>query len=123
MMMNKKNLITVALLGLLGVGVITANLFAQNRQEYKMDNAAAEHYINLSREQIDNDNLPLAQVYAKKAVQSNSWSQKSWANYNDIVQRLADEGEIKDFNTFIEEANEAAAAATAGGGESKFEGC
>jgi hypothetical protein len=87
-----------------------------------MDNAQVDHYIEISREQIDKNNLPLAQLYAKKAIQANSWNNKAWANYDDVTQRLADEGELKDFDTYIEEANEAAAP-VAGGGGSKFEGC
>ena len=120
--MNKKGLITLALASLVTIGAFSINLSAQNKQDYRMDNIQAEHYITISREEVDKNNLPLAKLYAQKAIQANSWSKKAWANYNDIIQRLADEGEIEDFDTFIEE-SEAATGPAASDGGSKFEGC
>ena len=79
------------------------NLSASNTQEYKMNKALCEKYIKLSREAIEEDNVPLAQAYAKKAIQANSWDRLAWANYNDIVQRLADDGEIPEYGTVVEE--------------------
>jgi hypothetical protein len=121
-MIKRSKLITWGILGVLTVGIITTNLFAQNRQNYDMDIIKAEHYITISREQIDADNLPLAKVYAQKAVKANPWSAKAWANYDDIIQKIADNGEVEDFQTFIER-SEAAKGPAAGGGGSKFEGC
>jgi len=120
--MNKKGFLTLIVAILITVGIFAINLPAQNRQNYTMDNVQAEHYIKISREEIDKNNLPLARVYAQKAIQANAWSKKAWANYNDIIQKLADEGEIKEFDTFIEESTDNTAP-TAGGSGSKFEGC
>ena len=119
--MKKK--ILAFILGFLAItGFFAINASAQNQQSYKMDNIQAQHYITLSRQEVDNNNLPLAKLYAQKAIQANAWSKKAWANYNDIIQRLADDGEIQDFDTFIEEST-AASGPSADEGESKFEGC
>jgi hypothetical protein len=120
--MKKNKLTILSLITLVIIGLFSSNLFAQNQQDYKMDNIQAEHYITISREQIDADNLPLAKVYAQKAVKANAWSAKAWANYDDIIQRIADNGEVEDFETFIER-SEAASMPSAADGGSKFEGC
>ncbi len=120
--MKKGKLTLISLIALFVVGILSSNLFAQNKQDYNMDNIQAEHYITISREQIDADNLPLAKVYAQKAVKANVWSAKAWANYDDIAQRIADNGDIEPFEPFIER-SEAASGPAAGGGGSKFEGC
>ena len=121
--MKKSSKITiVGLVVVVFIGLFSTNLFAQNRQDYKMSNVKAEHYIKISREEVEKDNLPLAKVYAQKAVQANSWSKKSWANYDDVAQRIADDGDLGDFETFIEQ-SEAQSAPSAGDGQSKFEGC
>jgi hypothetical protein len=120
--MNKKGFISLAIAGIFAVIVLNINLSAQNQQSYEMDIVKCDHYIQLSRTEVENDNLPLAKLYAKKAIQANTWSEKAWANYNDVIQRVADMGGIVDFETFIEE-SEAASAPAAGDGGSKFEGC
>ena len=121
-MTKKVKLTLLSITALAAIGIFSTSLFAQHRQEYNMDNIKAEEYIKMSREQIDSDNLPLAKVYAQKAVKANAWSAKAWANYDDITQKLADEGELEPFETFIEK-SEAASGPAAGGGENKFEGC
>lgn len=120
--MKKGKLTILSLVALVAMGLFSSNLFAQNKQDYKMSNIEAERFIVVSREQIDADNLPLAKVYAQKAVKANAWSAKAWANYDDIAQRIADNGDIEAFETFIER-SEAASGPSAGGGGSKFEGC
>ena len=120
--MNKKGFLTLIGAILIAIGIFAVNLSAQNKQNYNMDNVQSEHYIKISREQVDKNNLPLAKVYAQKAVQANAWSKKAWANYNDVIQKLADDGEIEEFETFIEDSKDNSAP-TAGGGGSKFEGC
>jgi len=120
--MNRKKNISIVVAILLGLSVLSLNLSAQNRQEYSMCKAEAAHYIKLSREMVDKNNLQLAKVYAQKAVQANPWDKAAWASYDDVVQRLADDGDLQDFDTFIEE-SKAAAVPTAGSGANKFEGC
>ena len=66
--------------------------------------------------------MPLAKVYAQKAVKANAWSAKAWANYDDIIQKIADNGEVEEFETFIERSEEASMPSASDGG-SKFEGC
>lgn len=119
--MKKNKLSILSLVAFVIIGLFSSTLFAQNKQDYKMSNIEAERYIKVSREQIDADNLPLAKAYAQKAIKANAWSAKAWANYDDIVQKLADEGELGDFETFIEQSEAAGPAASTGG--SKFEGC
>lgn len=121
-MIKKSKLTILSLVALVAIGLFSSNLFAQNKQDYKMSNIEAERYITVSREQIDADNLPLAKVYAQKAVRANAWSAKAWANYDDIIQKIADNGEVEEFETFIERSEEASGPA-AGGGGTKFEGC
>lgn len=118
--MKKSGLLILSLFILLFIGF--QNLSASNAQEYKMNKALCEKYIKLSREAMDEDNVPLAQAYAKKAVQANSWDKLAWANYNDIVQRLADDGEIPEYGTVVEEskADEGPSADT---GPVQLEGC
>ena len=94
--MKKKTVWAIILL--LAVGILSINLPAQNRYYYKMDNIQAEHYIAASRNEVNKNNLSLACLYAKKAVQANSWSKKAWANYDDVVKRLINKGKVKDFN-------------------------
>jgi len=116
----KKIVLAIIGVGLL-FGLFGINLSAQNRQEYSMNKALCEHYVKLSREMVEKDNLPLAKVYAQKAVQANPWEKAAWANYNDVIQRLADNGDIKDFDTFIEESTEAQKPQASS--EAQFEGC
>ncbi len=116
----KKLIIAVLGLGML-LGLLGINLSAQNKQNYSMDKTLCAHYVKLSREMVDGDNLPLAKLYAQKAVQANPWEKAAWANYNDVIQRLADDGDIKDFDTFIEEST--AAQKPSASGEAQFEGC
>jgi len=119
--MLKRKITILSLVILVVVGLLSSNLVAQNQQDYKMDNIKAEHYITLSRELIDKDNLPLAKVYAQKAVKANAWSAKAWANYDDIIQKIADNGEVEEFETFIERSEAASGPAASSG--SQFEGC
>lgn len=77
--------------------------FGFSANEYKLNKAECEKYIKLSRQEVENSNLSLARAYAKKAIQANAWSKLAWANYEDIIQKLADEGEIPDYGTAIEE--------------------
>jgi hypothetical protein len=119
---KKEKFIIANLIIITVIGLFSSNLSAQNKQNYKMDNIGAKHYITISREEIDKNNLPLAKVYAKKAIQANSWNKEAWANYDDIVQKLADDGEIQPYETFLEK-SKANSAPSAGGGGSKFEGC
>ena len=106
---------------LIAIGAMSLTLSAQNQQSYRMDRAACAHYLQLSREQVEKNNLSLAKVYAQKAVQANPWDKAAWAGYNDVIQRLADDGEIKDFDTFIEETKSADIPKATGA--SQFEGC
>ncbi len=116
----KKLIIAVLGLGLL-LGLLGINLSAQNRQNYSMNKTLCAHYVKLSRAQVDADNLPLAKLYAQKAVQANPWEKAAWANYNDVIQKLADNGDIKDFDTFIEESTTAQKPKAEAGAQ--FEGC
>lgn len=113
-----KNLVKFAFI----IAIFSNLLQAENQQEYSMNKALCEKYIQLSRVEVDNYNLSLALAYAKKAIQSNSWDNLAWANYNDIIQRLADEGDIIDFGTAVEE-SQAGDAPSADAGEVQFEGC
>ena len=106
---------------LIGIGLFSISLSAQNRQEYRMNKAECAHYVKLSREMVEKNNLQLAKVYAMKAVQANPWEKAAWAAYNDVIQRLADDGDIKDFDTFIEETQTTVAPKASGA--SQFEGC
>jgi hypothetical protein len=114
------------IVGLMGISLILGlfgiNLSAQNRQNYSMDKTLCAHYVKLSRQEVIGDNLPLAKVYAQKAVQANPWEKAAWANYNDVIQQLADNGDIQDFDTFIEEST-AAQTPKASDGGAQFEGC
>ena len=121
-MKNKGKITVLSLITVAIIGLLTTNLFAQNKQNYNMDMIKSEHYITISREQIDADNLPLARVYGQKAIKADPYNAKAWANYDDITQKLADNGELEEFEVFIEK-SEAASGPAAGGGESKFEGC
>ena len=116
----KKLIIAVLGLGLL-LGLLGINLSAQNRQNYSMNKTLCAHYVKLSRAQVDADNLPLAKLYAQKAVQANPWEKAAWANYNDVIQKLADNGDIQDFDTFIEESTAAQKPKADAGAQ--FEGC
>ncbi len=119
--MNAKKIVSVVLAIVFGLGALSLTLPAQNRQEYQMNKAQCAHYLKLSRDMVAKNNLPLAKVYAQKAIQANPWEQAAWAGYNDVIQRLADDGDIKDFDTFIEETQSAAAPKASGA--SQFEGC
>jgi len=113
------------IIGIIGLGVVLGllgiNLSAQNRQEYRMNKAECAKYVKLSRNMVEAQNLPLAKLYAQKAVQANPWEKAAWANYNDVIQQLADSGDIVDFDTFIEESTTAKAPSAAAGAQ--FEGC
>lgn len=110
------------------IGIVVAllvgfgSLNASNKQEYSMDRALCEKYIITSRDFVDKGNLPMAQAYAKKAIQANSWDAKVWANYNDIVLQMAKKGEIPDYGTAIE-ASQAPSGPSAGGAAPVIEGC
>jgi len=119
--MNTKKIVSVVLALVFGLGALSLTLPAQNRQEYQMNKAQCAHFVKLSREMVEKNNLSLAKVYAQKAVQANPWEKAAWAAYNDVIQRLADDGDIKDFDTFIEETQSAAAPKASGA--SQFEGC
>ena len=119
--MNRKKIVSIVLAVVFGVGALNLTLSAQNRQEYRMNKAECAHYLQLSREQVEKNNLALAKVYAQKAIQANPWEEAAWAGYNDVIQRLADDGDIKDFDTFIEETKSAEAPKASGA--SQFEGC
>ncbi len=120
--MRRAKITVLSLIALVIIGLVTTNLFAQDRQDYNMDMIKSKHYIKVSREQIDADNLALAKVYAQLAIKANPHNAKAWANYDDVVQKLADTGDLEDYGTFIEK-SKADSAPSAGGGESKFEGC
>lgn len=94
--------------------------FAQNLQNYDSSKQEAEYFINLSREQISKNNLTLARAYAKKAIQADAFNKKAWSNYDDIIQRLADEGMIDEFGASADE-SETSAPKPQGGAQ--FEGC
>ena len=121
-MKNKGKITILALITMAVIGLVSTNLFAQNKQNYNMDMIKSEHYITISREQIDADNLPLARVYGQQAIKANPYNAKAWANYDDVTQKLADNGDLEEFEVFIER-SEAASGPAAGGGGSKFEGC
>ncbi len=121
-MIKRGKLLLFGLLTIGLIGVFSVNLSAQNRQEYSMNKTLCEHYVKIAREEVEKDNLALAKVYAQKAIQANPWDKKAWANYDDIAQKLADNGELQDFETFIEESQEAQAPSESDGGN-KFEGC
>jgi len=117
-----KKIIFVSFLSIALAWIFSSDLVAQNQQDYSMNKTLCAHYIKVSREQVDKDNLQLAKVYAQKAIQANPWEKAAWANYNDIIQKLADNGDIEDFDTFIEESSEKEAPSEADAG-SQFEGC
>jgi len=119
--MNNKKIISIVLAVLMGLGVLSLSLSARNQQDYRMNRAECARYLQLSREQVEKDNLSLAKVYAQKAIQANPWDKAAWAGYNDVIQRLADDGDIKDFDTFIEETKSADVPKASGA--SQFEGC
>lgn len=116
--MKIKKLI-IAVLGLsLLLSLIDVNLSAQ---DYSMNKTLCAHYVKLSREQVVANNLPLAKLYAQKAIQANPWEKSAWADYNDIIQRLANNGNIEDFNTFIQ--NSAPTQKPTEESGTQFEGC
>ncbi len=117
----KKILVSVIGIALI-MGFLSMSMNAQNKQDYSMDRVLCKHYIDLARAEVEKDNLQLAKVYAQKAIQANPWEKAAWANYNDVIQKLADNGDIEDFDTFIEE-SKAKEAPSASDGGSKFEGC
>jgi len=108
---------------ILSLSVAYMGVNASSGQEYNMDQAACEKFMKLSREAVDNYNLPMAQAYAKKAVQANAWNMLAWANYNDIIQQMADNGEIPEFGTVLEESQAAAQGPNANEGPAQLEGC
>lgn len=109
------------LLPLVFIGFLTsAN--AENQQDYVMNKAEMQKYIDLSREEVNKRNFPLAKVYAQKAIQANAWDKLAWANYDDIIQHIADEGDILDFGTALEK-SKAADGPKPAAGAAQFEGC
>ena len=94
--------------------------FAENLQNYNSQKAGAEHFVNLSREQVSKNNLTLAKAYAKKAVQADPFNKKAWESYDDVIQRLADEGLIDEFGA---KADESEVSAPKPSGGAQFEGC
>jgi len=118
--MKKSGLFILSCLLILSMGYI--NLSAGSNQEYSMNKELCAKYIKLSREAVDNGNLPMAQAYAKKAVQANTWEMLAWANYNDIIQQMADNGDIPEFGTVVEE-SQADEGPSADGGTPQLEGC
>ena len=107
-------------------------LSAQNREYYRLDNIQTQHYISLSRDAVQKNNLTLACLYAKKAVQANAWSKVAWENYDDVVKRLVKSGKVADFTAKIGTQNSVykpqrrrrrPVAPTADDGQSQYEGC
>ena len=94
--------------------------FGENLQNYDTSKQEATHFINLSREQVSKNNLTLARAYAKKAIQADAFNKKAWENYDDIIQRLADEGMIDEFGAKADESEMSAPKPTGG---AQFEGC
>lgn len=101
----------------------SSTIYAENQQEYRLNKALCKKYVKLSRAEVEKGNITLARAYAKKAIQANAWSKFAWANYNDIIQRLADEGQIEDFGAVVEESKASENAPSAEEGEEQFEGC
>jgi len=118
--MKKSGLLIVMLVFALGVGFV--NLNAENAQTYRMDQTSCEKYINLSRDAVKIRNLPLAQAYAKKAIQANTWDKLAWANYNDIIQQIADNGDVPSFGTVVEQSKKDEGP-SAKNGPVQLEGC
>ncbi len=96
--------------------------FAKNAQDYDINLQKCKHYVDLARQEAKKGNLNLARAYAKKAVQQNPWEKLAWANYDDIIQKLADEGDIEDFGTVLEE-SKSDSKPKAPKEEVQFEGC
>ena len=94
--------------------------FAENLQSYNTSKAQAEHFVNLSREAVAKNNLTLARAYAKKAIQADAYNKKAWESYDDVIQRLADEGMIDEFGAKADESEVSAPKPTGG---AQFEGC
>lgn len=118
--MKKSLLFILSCSILLGIGY--ASLSASSGQEYKMDQALCEKFVKLTRDSVSTGNLPLARSYAQKAIQANSWDKLAWANYNDIIQRMADNGDIPDFGAVVE-TSKAEQGPKPGGGAVQLEGC
>lgn len=116
-----------SMVALLGVGLAVAiglgSLNAANKQDYSMDRALCEKYLNTSRDFVEKGNLALAQAYAQKAIQANSWDNKAWANYNDIIQQMAKKGEIPSYGAAIEATAASTAGPAASGAAPVIEGC
>ena len=93
---------------------------AENLQNYDTNRQESQHFVNLAREQVAKNNLTLARAYAKKAVQADVFNKKEWENYDDIIQRLADEGMIDEFGA---KADESEVSAPKPSGGAQFEGC
>lgn len=118
--MKKSILLILSIM--MGLFFMLSNSSAKNIQEYNTNKAQCEKFIELSRKALEDDNLPLALAYAKKAVQSDTWNKFAWANYNDIVQQMADNGDIEEYGTFVEE-SKANDAPSADEGPVQLEGC
>lgn len=120
--MKRKGFLLLLLSSFLISSMVYMSLNAGSNQEYSMDLATCKKFMDLSRKAVDDGNLALAQAYAQKAVQANPWDKLAWANYNDIIQQMADNGDIPEFGTVVEE-SKASDAPSAGGGASQLEGC
>ena len=94
--------------------------WAENLQSYDNAKAEAKHFIELSRQAVEKNNLTLARAYAKKAIQADAYNKKAWESYDDIIQRLADEGMIDEFGAKADESEVSAPKPTGG---AQFEGC
>lgn len=118
--MKKSGLFILSCILALSLGYVSLN--ASNAQDYSMNKVLCAKYVKLSREAVKAYNLPMAQAYAKKAVQANSWDMLAWANYNDIIQKMADNGDIPSFGTVLEE-SQAEQGPSADAGPAQLEGC
>lgn len=106
---------------ILGLVVIFGSLNVSATQ-LNVNKVKCEKFINLSREALENENLSLAQAYAKKAIQANAWSKIAWAAYDDVVQRMADNDELSDFGAVVEK-SEINNAPKPSSGAVQLEGC
>jgi hypothetical protein len=98
---------------------------AQTPHYYKLDNVQTQHYLELSKEELKNNNLSLARLYAQKAVQANAWNKAAWQNYDNILHKLIKSGEYDKFGskTNMLPHNKAAAIPSPSEGSSQYEGC
>lgn len=100
--------------------VVPSVSYGENQQDYVQRDNDSKRYIELSRAEVAKNNYPLAKAYAQKAIQANAWDKLAWANYDDVMQKIADEGDIADFGTVLEQ-SKSSDSPKAGGAQ--FEGC